>query len=194
MESGLEIEFKNMLYKEDFKLLMEKLQLHEEDFFRQINHYFDTKEYAFKQQGAALRIRELDHEFELTLKKKKPVGVLELNQSIDLNEVNQLLKQQAFPTGGIKKEVIAMGISPNELLFYGSLVTDRAEVPFKDGCLMLDRSIYFDLEDYEVEYEVNETAIEKGKQQFKQLLNELNIPIEKADSKIKRFFDARERL
>ncbi len=191
MKSHLEIEFKNVLDRDQFQLLLQKFQLTDHHFFKQTNHYFDTKKYELQQQNASLRVREFAHSFELTLKKQLPLGALELNQPIVAEEVKRFIGQKAFPDGEIKNELLAIGISPTDLLYYGCLTTKRAEVNYKNGRLMFDHSLYFDSEDFEVEYEVCEKNVEQGKENFKHLLKELNIPIAKADHKIKRFFHAR---
>lgn len=58
MVQELEIEFKNLLTKEEFHRLADFFQLTEKDFAEQENYYFDTKYFALKKHGAALRIRK----------------------------------------------------------------------------------------------------------------------------------------
>ena len=58
MSQSIEIEFKNLLSIEEFNRMITYFQLSDDDFFRQINHYFDTKDFALKNLGCALRIRE----------------------------------------------------------------------------------------------------------------------------------------
>lgn len=49
MSQEIEIEFKNMLTKQEFKNIA-ALQLTEKDFTDQKNHYFDTDSFALKQK------------------------------------------------------------------------------------------------------------------------------------------------
>lgn len=58
MAQEIEIEFKNLLTKNEFEKLTQAYQLDNEDFVLQENHYFDTKSFALKHKGAALRIRK----------------------------------------------------------------------------------------------------------------------------------------
>ncbi|MFS0644569.1 CYTH domain-containing protein [Siminovitchia sp. 179-K 8D1 HS] len=191
MGRNIEIEFKNMVTKEDFELLLSVFHMTEDDFANQVNHYFDTDTFMLKQSDAALRIRNRDHLYELTLKKIKRPGLLEINQRISADEANACFHKHIFPEGEIKEELAAMNIDPHRLICFGSLETRRAERQFGPGCLMFDHSLYLGREDFEVEYEIPEGRLNEGKQFFFQLLNELNIPAKKADSKIKRLFDAK---
>lgn len=55
---NIEIEFKNMLTKEEYELLLTHFQVGKEDLFEQENHYFDTSDFALKANHSALRIRK----------------------------------------------------------------------------------------------------------------------------------------
>lgn len=188
---NIEIEFKNLLTKEDFALLLNVFYITEADFAKQVNHYFDTDTFLLKQSTAALRIRKEDNFYELTLKKTAPVGLLEINQTISAAEANVCIQQLQFPEGEVMEELAAMNIEPKRLVCFGSLETRRAKRNFGPGCLMFDHSRYMGREDFEVEYEVPEAKLNEGQKHFFQLLKRLNIPVKKADSKIKRLFDAK---
>lgn len=191
MGRNIEIEFKNMVTKKDFELLLSVFHITENDFSNQINHYFDTDTFMLKQNDSALRIRKKEQLCELTLKKTEQVGLLEINQKISADEAIDILHNLIFPEGEIKEELLAMNIDPHRLICFGTLETRRAEKKFEPGYLMFDHSLYLGREDFEVEYETPEDKINEGKKIFYQLLNELNIPAKKADSKIKRLFDAK---
>ncbi len=187
---NIEIEFKNMLNKESFIKIYQHFQLKDHDFFTQDNHYFDTSEGSLGRKKAALRIREKNGRFELTLKLIVEAGVLEINQPISAEQAKDLISETAFPAGEVKDELMLLHIHPESLEYKGVLQTSRAQVPFKKGQLMLDHSIYFGLEDFEIEYELDEQSTD-GENDLLQLLNELNIPKVHADNKIKRFFHAK---
>ena len=91
MSQSIEIEFKNLLSIEEFNKMISYFQLSDDDFFRQINHYFDTKDFALKNLGCALRIREKKEYFEMTLKQPHPDGLLETTQTLTEKEANDLL-------------------------------------------------------------------------------------------------------
>jgi uncharacterized protein YjbK len=187
----VEIEFKNMVGKHDFERLLNVFQIPEADFIKQVNHYFDTNAFLLKKQNAALRVRHAENEYELTLKRKQKTGLLEISQKITADDADAMLKQGFFPEGEVKEELLAMKINPTLLSCFGSLETRRAQQPFEPGCLMFDHSLYMGKEDFEVEFEVPEDRMAEGKSVFFRLLKELHIPPNKADSKIKRLFDAK---
>lgn len=57
MSKNLEIEYKTMLSEESFFRITDYFQLKEEDFFVQVNTYFDTLDSQLKQMNAGLRIQ-----------------------------------------------------------------------------------------------------------------------------------------
>ena len=78
------------------------------------------------------------------------------------------------------------------LVYFGSLTTDRTEFPYRNGLLVLDCSSYLNTKDYEVEYEVSNR--EQGEPIFKSLLTELKIPTRKTNNKTQRFYDQKQSL
>lgn len=185
MSQSIEIEFKNLLTKEEFNLIKDYFHLREENFFTQENHYFDTKNFLLKENKTALRVREKNNQLELTLKQPLPTGLLETNQALT-NEQFELLKEGHFPEGQIAN--ILTGFVPNlqEIEFFGTLRTFRSELVFKNGLLVLDHSTYLGVEDYELEYEVEDEIV--GYKHFKDLLNELKITQKSTPNKVVRFY------
>jgi uncharacterized protein YjbK len=192
MSQNIEIEFKNMLTIEEFNRMIPYFHLSRDYFFRQINHYFDSEDFALKNNGCALRIREKQAHFELTLKQPHPDGLLETNQILSPEEANSLLNSGLFIDGVVGTQIRSLGIDVTKLVYFGTLITDRAEVSYKNGLLVLDCSSYLNTEDYEVEYEVSNR--EQGKPIFISLLTELKIPVRKTRNKIERFYDRKEEL
>ncbi|RHW43231.1 CYTH domain-containing protein [Neobacillus notoginsengisoli] len=186
MNQNIEIEFKNLLEKDEFELVAKEFGIAPGAFRRQVNHYFDTPAFSLKELGAALRIREKSGKYILTLKQPHDVGLLETDQIISAKEAEKALRQGLLPEGGVASQVRKMGVHFHELAFFGSLATTRAEVSYENGLLVLDHSTYLDTEDYELEYEVEDYHI--GKQLFESLLGRLGIPIRKTPNKIQRFY------
>ncbi|MBS4207953.1 CYTH domain-containing protein [Bacillus sp. FJAT-50079] len=186
MTRQIEIEFKNSVSKDDFQRCLHYFHIKDTDFFTQINHYFDTENFSLKQQAVALRIREVEDRYELTLKKPRTIGLLEINQSLQIEEMNAMKKRLHFPLGEIKDELEQMRIDINQLRHFGSLTTKRAEISYEDGLLVFDHSYYLGHEDFEIEYEVIDA--DEGQKDFNDLLVKLNIPIQKAENKVKRFY------
>lgn len=186
MSQNIEIEFKNMLTEKEFHYLSSYFKLEPDQFKKQINHYFDTPSFTLKDKGSALRIREKGNEFELTLKQPAKQGLLETNQILTEGQANEALKTGKLPDGEVKDAVSDLISNMNELQYFGSLTTVRAEVEYKEGILVLDHSYYLNTEDFELEYEVTDES--EGFRIFSNLLAELKIPVRQTDNKIKRFY------
>lgn len=190
MEQEIEIEFKNLLTKEEFNKLVTLFQL-ENSFISQTNHYFDTPNFSLKDTHSALRIREKNGTFTMTLKQPNDVGLLETHEKLSEEIANAIMQSnQGFPSS-IISQLESLQINISELEYFGSLTTNRAEVPYKDGLLVLDHSTYHGTEDFEVEYEVSDEK--SGYENFLQLLEEQQITQKKTENKIKRFFNQKYR-
>lgn len=187
MSQEIEIEFKNILTKDEFNQLKTHFTIHDSDFSLQENHYFDTPLFSLKNHGAALRIRQKQDHYVLTLKEPVDVGLLETHQLLSNKEAKYMMKTGLILDGSVKDQLVNLGIVPDQLTYFGSLVTDRAEKKVDEGLIVLDHSRYLSVEDYELEFEVKEKDI--GKQAFLKILEELGIPIRPTKNKIRRFYD-----
>ena len=192
MSQNIEIEFKNMLTKEEFQLLTIQFEIDPEQFKKQINHYFDTNSFTLKEKGSALRIREKGSSFEMTLKQPAQQGLLETNQTLTADQAEEALSTGRLPEGEVKDAVEGLIIDTASLQYFGSLTTIRAEIEYKEGLLVLDHSYYLNTEDYELEYEVTNES--EGYEVFSKLLEELKIPLRSTDNKIKRFYSKKYNL
>lgn len=183
----IEIEYKNLLTKAEYVQLLNYFKIETNDIKEQINHYFDTAEFALKNLRSALRIREKNGSYELTLKQPAEVGLLETNQTISKQVAEGMFKNARFPEGAVKVALEAVSVDIKSIEFFGTLTTLRAELEYNGGLLVFDHSRYLNVEDFELEYEV--TNPEKGKVVFRQLLDTMHIPIRKTDNKIQRFYN-----
>lgn len=186
VSQNIEIEFKNMLSREEFLLLKRHFNISEDQFRKQVNHYFDTAAFTLKDHGSALRIREKENKFELTLKQPAQTGLLETNQQLSAKEAESALSTGKIPDGEVKNAVLKMLVNTDSLQYFGSLTTVRAELEYNTGLLVLDHSYYLNKEDFELEYEV--TDEKEGYEIYSSLLQQLNIPVRPTDNKIKRFY------
>ena len=184
---NIEIEFKNMLTKEEYDLLLTHFQFQKTDFFEQENHYFDTKDFALKTNNSALRIRKKNEAYELTLKQPHPDGLLETNKILSKEESDDIFATGKINDAQISALLIHMNVDPAAILYFGSLRTIRAEKQIGNGLLVLDHSFYLKKEDYELEYEVSNWEL--GKNSFIKILSSLNIPIRKTKNKVRRFYE-----
>ncbi|MEH7177474.1 CYTH domain-containing protein [Neobacillus vireti] len=187
MSETIEIEFKNLLTKDEYQILLGAFKVEESQIKSQKNHYFDTPNFALKKLGSALRIREKGNHFEMTLKQPAAVGLLETTQLLIANEFQAAIQYGTLPKGEIHDRIQQLDdISFSLIEYFGSLLTKRAEFQYKNGILVLDHSLYLKTEDYEVEYEVEDFQL--GQAAFQELLHQFRIPIRKTQNKIERFY------
>ena len=106
MSQHLEIEFKNILTKEEFIKLQKYFSVSDNDFFCQHNDYFDTENFALKQLGCALQIVEKNGNYELTLKEPWEVGLLETNEEIREEERKMLIEQNNSKKVKLQKDCL----------------------------------------------------------------------------------------
>lgn len=189
MSQELEIEFKNLLTKEEYLLLRSSFHTPEQEIIIQQNHYFDTPLFHLKDNEVALRIREKNGEYYLTLKQPVEEGVLETHQSINALVANEMMMDGGLVSGEVHDLLVLMNIPVKKIVHFGSLKTNRVEVPYESGILVMDHSYYFTEEDFELEYEVTDRT--QGEKSFTKLLSYYKIPVRKTDSKIKRFYKAK---
>jgi uncharacterized protein YjbK len=187
MSEKIEIEFKNMLTKSEYERLLQSFHIKQEIIFTQENHYFDTIDFTLKKFESALRIRKKENEYELTLKQPASVGLLETTQILTKDEFITTLQNGSLPIGVVSKRIADFGIQSDQIEYFGSLTTNRVELPYKDGLLVLDHSYYLNKDDYELEYEVENYQL--GKQIFIELLKQYDIPIRQTKNKIRRFYE-----
>lgn len=184
MSTNLEIEFKNMLSESEYEQLLNHFSISEEQIWTQKNVYFDTKAFDLKRQKAALRVRIKNNTYELTLKTQAEVGLLETNQMITKTDYTTLKHDHRLINGPVYEALMDLGININDLRVITDLITKRAEVDYQDGLLVLDKSFYGEVIDFELEYEVKD--YNKGLNIFNELLAKHNIPTRPAQNKIKR--------
>lgn len=191
MAQEIEIEFKNLLTKEEFLRLQKRLRIKETDFFKQVNHYFDTEEFLLKSHGSALRVREKKGKTELTLKEPAGEGLLETTQKLNNEEKETMLKMGTLPEGPVKEQLLKYKFPLQNLTCFGTLTTERAEKPYRGGTVVLDYSSYLNKHDYEIEFETKDGKT--GQKIFQELLQAENIPIRKTANKIRRFYEEKMR-
>ncbi|WP_085506990.1 CYTH domain-containing protein [Thalassobacillus devorans] len=189
MNQEIEIEFKNILTKEEYDRLKNTLPFEKAKVQEQTNHYFETENFDLKQNGAALRIREKNGGFTLTLKQPHPDGLLETHATLTTDECESWISGAPNAKENVFHQLHELGINPDELNYQGALKTNRQEIRYQDTLLVLDHSLYHETEDYELELEATDRA--HGEKVFHQLLTDHEIPERETDNKIKRFFQAR---
>lgn len=188
MTKELEIEFKNLLTEEEYRKLLASFGYKADDAVTQTNHYFDTADFQLRSQKSALRIRHKGETYECTLKIPADHGNYEITDALAPQQAEDMLAKRSFPAEEVREVLKEIEIAPETLALLGSLTTHRIEFPYNNGLLVLDHSEYLGIEDFEIEYEVDDFHI--GKQKFEKLLEDLNIPSRKTNKKIARFMNA----
>lgn len=185
MTKELEIEFKNMLTKEEYTRLLKNYSDFHDGPITQHNHYFDTADFQLKQQLSALRIRHKNNRFECTLKIPAPVGHYEITDQLTKEQAHRMLESQSFEAAEVAEALLKLDVLPAKLKSIGTLTTHRVEVDYLQGLLVLDHSEYNGQEDFELEYEVSDATT--GQENFLNFLQQQDIQECPADKKIARF-------
>lgn len=185
MSTNLEIESKVTIDKEAYdkiEALFSSLPT-----YRQVNYYVCSKELLTKIDTYGMRIREKNGHFELTLKVKKDVGKLEINQEITRKTLLKLKYFKIFPNGEIKDFLISNGVcNVNKLRIIGSMTTYRKDIQFLSSLISVDKSVYNGHIDYEIECEAQN--IDVSINSLKEFLSQNEIEYKKSEhSKLARF-------
>ncbi|MEK4698645.1 CYTH domain-containing protein [Solibacillus sp. FSL R7-0668] len=189
MSQQIEIEFKNMLTKAQYEQMLIDFAVQPSQIIRQVNHYFDTSRQHLKTKKSALRIRAFDNSIECTLKEKTSEHQhLETTDMLTQEQAEHMLAGNGIEAPHVKERLAHFDIPTNDLQHYGTLTTDRVELPYEGGLLVFDHSFYLHCDDYEVEYETNDETY--GKNVFLQFLQKYNIEPQTAPKKIVRFMTA----
>ncbi|MGV3466742.1 MAG: CYTH domain-containing protein [Heyndrickxia sp.] len=187
MSSELEIEFKNLVTKEEFMKLIHEFNIQSQEMVVQQNYYFDTPSFDIKNKKSALRIRKKKEKYELTLKQPVADGNWETNEELEEDVAIKMIETGYLPAGEVKNTLTNLNIPLDNLTCFGSLTTKRAEINYLDGLLVFDNSSYLNKEDYEIEYEVKDRNI--GEQHFHELMERFHIPLRATENKVIRFYN-----
>ena len=188
MMQELEIERKNLLTKDEYNRLITGLSLTEVTPENQRNHYFETADFQLKQVGSALRIREKNGAYVLTLKEPQGDGLLETHEPLTKEEAHQLIANNGVIKPTIATRIKALGVSVEALMFGGTLETNRIEVNQDDVLVVLDESHYLGHVDYELEVEGPSLKVTEAR--LAALLARFSITKKDTPNKIARFYSA----
>ncbi|API91008.1 CYTH domain-containing protein [Virgibacillus pantothenticus] len=185
MTQEIEIEFKNLLTPSEYNKLLTDIPFPIEA-ITQTNYYFETKERTLQDLGSALRIRQKNGRYQLTLKQPHKHGLLETHDMLTETEAEACIHGEMVEKKATAKQLKQLGIDIHSLQCLGSLTTERRELQIEDILLVLDYSMYNGKADYELELEA--TSQESGIDYFHKLLHKFGIPIRNTPNKIERFF------
>jgi uncharacterized protein YjbK len=173
MSTNIEIEAKILVTETEFHQLKQLLKVSDQDMVTQTNHYIDDEKGSLRQYGFALRIRELNKTYTLTLKSPMAEGTLEKNQQID-GAIYQAFKSKGvFPPGLIQDFLEMFGFDTSLLRIITFLTTDRYETRYEGRHVCLDKNTYHGMIDFEVESE--ESSLKNAAETLKLLCDAANI-------------------
>lgn len=187
MTQEIEIEFKNLLTKKEYETLLEHLPFPKEG-QKQINYYFESPDYKLRKKQSALRIREKNGEYRLTLKEPFGEGLLETHDALTFEEASSWIKGKPQAKKATTTQLQKMNIQLDELRYYGSLTTIRREYQDNGLIYVLDYSTYHNKEDYELEIEAIDR--ESGLKAIEHTLKQFGITKKETPNKIARFFQS----
>ena len=180
----IEIEFKNLLTKDQYASLFEKYDLKNSEEIINKNFYYDDADESFKKIGAALRIRYTNKKTEMTLKVKGETQNVEINVPLDERYPKEPTVLPILPNE-IIAELERMNVKIKTPMLIQKIETLRHEIALDEGLLVLDETTFInDIVDYELEFETKD--YETGLVAFEKLLEENNIAKNPAKPKIAR--------
>lgn len=180
----IEIEFKNLLTKNQYDELYGKYNLSNSEEIINKNFYYDDADESFKKIGAALRIRYTNKKTEMTLKIKDETQNVEINVPLDERYPKEPTVLPILPNE-IISELERMNVKIKTPMLIQKIETLRHEVTLEGGLLVLDKTTFInDIVDYELEFETKDYEI--GLATFEKLLEENDIAKNPAKPKIAR--------
>jgi uncharacterized protein YjbK len=170
----LEIEFKQMLTKEQFHVLLKHFP--HAQLIQQNNRYFYYKDASIK---IATRIRTIGDESELTFKQQNNEGVIEHRFKMNFNDEDIFNRLDVL-------DFLSSSNLTSTFLPIGSLLTHRYLVIEENQEICIDENHYLDQVDYELEVE-SLMDPKKAQDRFLKLLLEFSIEKRESLSKFARF-------
>ena len=191
MSQELEIEFKNLLSKDEYQDLFDSYHFSEVKPIIQENYYFDTEDLVLKEQSCSVRIRIVKEQDQAEITLKSPSHnhdhLVETTENIPLAQAQQIMKAgQVILPQSIADQLSQEGLKVSQLSLITWLKTKRFEKNYQDCLLVLDHSWYGQASDYELELEA--PSHDKGLDLFYTILLEHNIPQRDKVNKVARAF------
>ncbi|MFH4176134.1 CYTH domain-containing protein, partial [Acinetobacter baumannii] len=86
----------------------------------------------------------------------------ETHQVVTENEAKMMMETNVIISGAVMNQLCKLQIPVSALTYMGSLTTERAETLFEGGTLVFDHSFYYNHDDYEIEFEVQDEETGKA--------------------------------
>lgn len=187
MKQEIEIEYKMLLTKEEYYRLLNGLPFPSRPTI-QTNYYFETETFLLKQNKLALRIREKNDSYTLTLKQPHKDGVLESHELLTKETAEKWIKHKLVNDSEILNSLELLNIPANELKYFGHLTTERYQFEQHNIIYVLDKSMYHTKTDYELEIEAH--SKQAAQKAFQSIITQFQIVEKETLPKITRFFNS----
>lgn len=195
MEQNFEIEFKNLLTKDEYLGLLDKefpdnSNLRSKKAIYQANYYFDTLNKDLKKQNSALRVRITDSTNEMTLKVPYQGFLMENNLHLSNNKASEIINNKQIVLSSFNSpdndfSFLDQKIKDSTFYLFNSYQTKRFEKSVKNHLIVLDETTFQNgVIHYELEVESNDE--DEGRKFFESILRTYGVPIRKASPKIQR--------
>lgn len=186
MQETVSATFRSLITESDYLRLVGRFS--EYGFDHQTNHYFDTSRFTLKAMQSSLRVRDRDGKLEVLLRIKKRYDNVDYSEEISAEQFEEICNKGIVDLEKIGSQ-LAKSIENQRVKKFLSLSTQRIRVRMKDGLLFIDKNEYLDITDYEIEY-LTLSSPRDGRNQFIEILNDLNINYQKGENRKKRAFRA----
>jgi len=169
-KAHIEKEYKMMIDEDIYNILLSSLNIKP---FLQTNYYYDVCD-----SKMAMRIRQINDKYYFTLKVKGDGFKYEYEFEIAGNNLDDPKVSEVLDKFKIK-----------QYKYLGKMETYRAIYRMNDGELCVDKSIYNNVIDYELEYELDDYQKDTFNE-FKELLNKYKLDfLESQKTKYRRFLE-----
>ena len=140
---------------EYFEIVSHYMRLHpNKQFLKNTNIYFDTEDLFLRKNHITFRIRIInDVKSEITIKIKGANGDDEINDSLTGKDVELFLKERSLPEGDVRNFLLSLPYTFDAYKEITTLYNVRLEIEEDDHLLIIDKNIYNDITDYNLEIE-----------------------------------------
>ena len=178
---------------EYFEIVSHFLRLYpEKQFLKNVNIYYDTSDLYLRKHHINLRLRIInDAKYELTLKIARSEGDDEINDVLEKKDVDIFMKSGVFPEGVVKKFLLTLPYHLGDYKEITTLNNLRLEIQNDDHLLVIDKNVYGDITDYNLEIEAKDSIFVANKR-LSEYMRQFNIakPEQKYIGKSHRAIDA----
>ena len=148
-------------------------------FLQNTNVYYDTDDLYLRSQHITLRLRTInDVKSELTMKIKGEQGDEEINDGLSPKEAELLSIHGVFPYGQVRNRLMLLPYSLEKYHSITTLYNRRLEINFEDYLLVIDKNVYSDVTDYNIEIE-SKKDINHAKSVMKEYIEKFNLTVSK---------------